>query len=286
MASQEENLLKLIQSRDTATLGAILESDPNLLYIPLDKEGNTIIHLAATSSYLDLLEFIGSGSLAITCDVEININKQNSGGFTPLHEAAKHGKSSSVQLLLSSGADPNCQDGHGRTVVHWAAENCDESLACLIVSSEKYKRSTADLFGRTALHWAAKKGLLQLTHLILENKNVDIDAKTNAGETPLMWACLEGCTKVADLLIQLGADPTVKNNNNQSLLDIAPSSEMRNLISSAIDKYENNNNAEKSSITNNVTEADSSAATVLVKDISKTKSTKQPPKKLKITLKK
>ena len=43
-----------------------------------------------------------------------NASAQDEGGHTPLHEAARNGRTEAVTTLLNAGADPNAQDGRGR----------------------------------------------------------------------------------------------------------------------------------------------------------------------------
>ena len=80
-----------------------------------DRWGNTPLHWAADQGSVDalqaLLESTSSGS----------VNKQDSGGYTPLHEAVRHpipeASEAMVRALLEAGADASIPDASGRTAL-------------------------------------------------------------------------------------------------------------------------------------------------------------------------
>ena len=62
----------------------------------------------------------------------MNLNARNFAGLTPLMDAAGHGKTSSVWLLLANGADLSLKDPAGRTALDFARENNWNEVAAMI----------------------------------------------------------------------------------------------------------------------------------------------------------
>ncbi|CCF60086.1 hypothetical protein KAFR_0J00180 [Kazachstania africana CBS 2517] len=98
--------------------------------------------------------------------------------------------------------------------------------------------SSKDPFGNTALHLSCKYGSWEVLDKILDLEgDIEIDPKNNIdGETPLHCAVKysqtepEHGTFIASNLIQVGADPRLKNNNNQRPIDLIHSEELDDLI--------------------------------------------------------
>mmetsp|Transcript_43411 Transcript_43411/g.80886 ORF Transcript_43411/g.80886 Transcript_43411/m.80886 type:complete len:405 (+) Transcript_43411:93-1307(+) len=59
----------------------------------------------------------------------LDANARTDDGWTPLHEAVRHGCLPMVEFLLHAAADVNCRDRHGRTPLHEAAHNNYKSIA-------------------------------------------------------------------------------------------------------------------------------------------------------------
>ena len=64
--------------------------------------------------------------------------------------------------------------------------------------------------GWAALHYSAAAGSVELTAILLEH-HAYIDAESPSGMTPLMIAAREGQEKVVALLLEQGADATLKD---------------------------------------------------------------------------
>ncbi len=117
---------------------------------------------------------------------QVDVNAHNARGETPLMLAAIKGNLPAVQALLARGADVN-QPG-------WAP-----------------------------LHYAASGGTpqhAQIVALLLEH-SAYIDAASPNGSTPLMLAARYGSDAIVQLLLQEGADPTLKNQQGLTARDFA-----------------------------------------------------------------
>lgn len=174
----------------------------------------------------------------------------NAGSYEDFFTAIKRDNSSTVQNLLSRGFDPNTlnpQGIHGlllaiqepspkvaEVLLRWPKTNVeyrtvkDESplmLASLrgqLDLARKLIERGADVNkpGWAPLHYAATNGHLEVMDLLLEN-HAYIDAESPNGTTPLMMAALYGTTPAVKLLLDAGADPTLRNQLGMTAVDFA-----------------------------------------------------------------
>lgn len=114
-----------------------------------------------------------------------NINMCNVMGFTPLHTAAKYGRTDVLRLLLDSGALPNIKT---------------------------YKSL------HTPLHLACMNQRVQIVRELLKCGNCKVDECDAEGNTPLFYAVLNNDLKTVDILISNGADCAKKNFADRSPL--------------------------------------------------------------------
>ncbi len=74
--------------------------------------------------------------------------------------------------------------------------------------------------GWTPLHYAATKSHLAVMRLLMD-RFAYIDASSPNGSTPLMMAAMYGNSSAVKLLLESGADPSLKNDKGLSALDFA-----------------------------------------------------------------
>jgi ankyrin repeat protein len=128
-----------------------------------------------------------------------------------------------VDLLVEHGADVNGSGYESGNAVILASFKAQiEKLERLIAHGADVNRPAAN-DGRTALHVAAGwgyKGERSLTVIrILLASGADIDARDMQRQTPLHWAAQEGNRDAAELLVQNGADQTVRDNGGKAPVD-------------------------------------------------------------------
>jgi ankyrin repeat protein len=97
---------------------------------------------------------------------------------SPLHHACHRNNAEAIKLLLAHGADLFALDYMERSVLHWAA------IGCTAATVRKLMRITQCFF---------------------------LNAVDTNGYTPIMLAAEHGRADVVELLIELGADCTLKN---------------------------------------------------------------------------
>mmetsp|Transcript_67113 Transcript_67113/g.135275 ORF Transcript_67113/g.135275 Transcript_67113/m.135275 type:complete len:275 (+) Transcript_67113:65-889(+) len=101
-------------------------------------------------------------------------------------------------------------------------ENGDlQLLKCLLVSCPYDVNELKDNVGRNYLHCASAKGR-NLAVAYAVRHGMAIDQPTTYNLTPLMVACSWGKGTTASLLLDLGADPTVRDTHGRTALSLAP----------------------------------------------------------------
>ncbi|XP_058262430.1 poly [ADP-ribose] polymerase tankyrase-2-like isoform X2 [Hemibagrus wyckioides] len=148
-----------------------------------------------------LLEASKSGDLETIkklCTLQ-NVNCRDAEGrqSTPLHFAAGYNRVAVVEYLLQHGADVHAKDKGGLVPLHNACSYGHYEVAELLVIHGAVI-NVADLWKFTPLHEAAAKGKYEICKLLLQH-GADPTKKNRDGNTPLDLV-KEGDTDIQDLL--------------------------------------------------------------------------------------
>lgn len=170
---------------------------------------------------------------ALRGDVEIvgflleqgaNVNYRGAWGRPAVVIAATSAYSAEMtELLLSRGSDPDATDGNGNTALYDVAATCSfDVLETLIRAGADVNFRAPD--GSTRLHQAGRRNSdveARAIHTLVQH-GAKLDAQDNQGLTPL-HAALEGTmADAARALLDLGADPTIRDRVARSAGDIEP----------------------------------------------------------------
>ncbi|XP_051272906.1 poly [ADP-ribose] polymerase tankyrase-2-like isoform X3 [Dicentrarchus labrax] len=130
-----------------------------------------------------------------------NVNCRDTQGrhSTPLHLAAGYNNLEVAEYLLQHGAEVNSQDKGGLIPLHNAASYGHVDVAALLIKFDACVNAT-DKWAFTPLHEASQKGRTQLCALLLAH----------------------------------GADPTLRNQEGQSPLDLVTADDVRALLTAAM----------------------------------------------------
>jgi ankyrin repeat protein len=174
----------------------------------------------------------------------------NAGSYDDFFIAIKRDNPYTIQSLLSRGFDPDTVDPEGLSGLYLALR--DESLKVAAVLADWPRTNVeirtpegesplmiAALKGRlnfvkkliargadvnkpgwTPLHYAATGGHLEIMALLLD-QNAYIDAASPHGTTPLMMAAQYASADAVKLLLDAGADPSLKNQLGLTAIDFA-----------------------------------------------------------------
>ena len=173
-----------------------------------------------------------------------------SGSYEDFFAAIKKDDAATVSSLLKRGFDPNTRDEKGLHGLHLALQEPSLKVAAILMDWDKTtveSRNAVDesplmlaslkgllpvvlkLIERGAdvnkpgwapLHYAATKGHLEVMDVLLKN-HAYIDAASPNGSTPLMMAAMYGTPSAVKLLLEAGADPSLKNVQGLTAIDFA-----------------------------------------------------------------
>ncbi len=184
------------------------------------------------------------------------------GAFEDFFAAARRDDESTVVKLALRGVDLNTVDEHGNHALLAAIREGSLKVATfvpeqpLVQAATRCRRSESPLMmaaikghlplakrlierkaevnkpGWAPLHYAASNAEpvgLELTRLLLEH-HAYIDAESPNKTTPLMMAARYGSPEVVQLLLEEGADPALRNEQNLTALDFAQRAERKDAV--------------------------------------------------------
>jgi ankyrin repeat protein len=203
---QQEMLRELLEKDINADVG--------------DEKGVTPLHLAVLKNKPEMVELLVKHSSLHTKDKQ---------GQTALDYALKFDRSAKMIELLIDANDINHQNKEtGWTSLHeMANKGYVEGVKALLASGAS--KWILDVQGRMPLHLAAAHGRLDLIPLLADDKT--INAEDDDAWTPLHWVIsntypahdMGKNLEVVRLLIEKGANPQARDQNDKLPIDLADS---------------------------------------------------------------
>ena len=216
------NLLRFSWKGKVEKLEAYLRNPKNKSKInfQVDSNGRTALHFAA--SWADerivwiLVRVPG-----------INLDLQDSHGMTPLFKAVQIHSLDCTKTLVEAGSDPSISCKDGRNVLEYAImEYGDTALDCIryLYSLHQLHKVHSKVHGKftelTLLHQAClsradnvDRTLLMLIESIDQR---DLDTPEGGGLTPLFVAVVQDRLSLVKILVENGADITIRDKNNNT----------------------------------------------------------------------
>jgi len=176
--------------------------------------------------------------------------KAVAGSYEDFFKAVQFDNVRTVQTLLQRGFDPNTVNPEGVPALMLAVREPSLKVAELLASWPQTKTEVRNANDESPLMLAALKGYLPLVKKLVANdadvnkpgwtplhyaatgghvavleflldESAYIDAESPNGTTPLMMAAMYGSPEAVKVLIQAGADLTLKNQLGMTALDFA-----------------------------------------------------------------
>ncbi|MFZ9510255.1 MAG: ankyrin repeat domain-containing protein [Burkholderiaceae bacterium] len=184
------------------------------------------------------------------CIVSIGFFSANAGSYEDFFAAIRKDDAQTITSLIQRGFEPNTPDPDGLHPLMLAvqldslkaaralavaprmrldARNPHDETPLMLASLRGHTELARELIARqadvnktgwTPLHYAATRGHLDIMRMLLE-AHAYIDAESPNGTTPLMMAAHYGTPQAVRLLLDEGADPTLKNQLGLSAIDFA-----------------------------------------------------------------
>lgn len=154
-------------------------------------------------------------------------------GNSALLDAAKKGNLARVQRLVT-GDNINCRDAQGRnsTPLHLAAGYNNFEVAEYLLENGA-DVNAQDKGGLIPLHNASSYGHLDIAALLIKHHTV-VNATDKWGFAPLHEAAQKGRTQLCALLLAHGADAFLKNQENQTPIELATAEDVKCLLQDAM----------------------------------------------------
>lgn len=206
--------------RDPELIDILLQSGAQL--DPKYSVGGTALHRAVQNQDEHLAAFL--------IERGAHVGNPTSWGQTPLMQAAEVSFVPGVQLLLQAGADPNGVDEDQRTALFYAA--APEGFTAYQLMQENrvaYRGMPEDRIPTYGYVESDSTEVLQL----LKAAGAAVDARDKQGITPLMMAASCGRPARVARLLELGANPELRDAQGLSAADHAqehPRDDQRRMI--------------------------------------------------------
>lgn len=212
-------------SNRTAVMMAIYRKLPELA-LPILRHPKIEINQQDSGGYtaLSLAAFVGLTDIVkemLEFDEIIVDVVEHSASRTALMFAAERNHQKIVELLLRRGAKPNLQNSSGATAMLRAVEEGSTDVVRVMINPQwEVNLFTLDEDNRTLLHGAAENGQTEILE-ILHEKGLQVDARDMIGMTPFHAACKSGTLEAARYLLKIGADSSIKDKYGRTPFTVA-----------------------------------------------------------------
>jgi cytohesin len=236
VAMQGAEIHEAAELGDLARVKAYLSQDPKQINL-VDAKGRTVLGRAERSGKEEVVEFLLE--MGATEDIYAAaivghtdkvaaflkqdpklINARDSGGKAPLHWAALYGQTKVMELLLAEKADINLLDADGFTPLHWATTFNTKDAVELLLANKADMNIKVEKFGWTPLRLAVIHGHMAAAEALL-NAGADPNAKDDENIPLLHQAVIRGNKEMVGLLLDNKADINTKDPEGETALDEA-----------------------------------------------------------------
>ena len=183
------------EDQEIRRIQQLIQDSPDLINAPAS-DGFTPLGNAARNGRVKVATFL--------LDHGAGINVAQRAGVTALHGAARAGNRAMVELLLSRGADVNSKEVTGQTPLHIAANKGFQAVVEVLLAN-KVDVNAQDDSGNTPLHLAAGDQVKIIQTLLAAGANPNVE--NSQGRTPLSFAAESGSPEVVINLLAAKADP-------------------------------------------------------------------------------
>ncbi len=223
-------LFKAIEKDDHRSIRSLINRGANIN--AKDGYGLSALHLAIKNNSIDAINVLLANN---NIDLEATLPEgyfthlgDNSndavyiGKATPLIYAIfkSNGNPKIVNMLMKKGANVNATDEEGWSTFLYAAAFGDTSMLRNISAKNKKLVNSKTKNNVTPLHMAVVYNNINNIRYLVSRLKVDINAKDDDGWTALYYAAANNKREAYRLLIRLGADKNIANNEGLKPTDV------------------------------------------------------------------
>lgn len=140
-------------------------------------------------------------------------------GMPPLLQAVSQGRTKSVRELCDDyEVDTLAKDVWGRTVLHIGAQQGGPALFSFLLHRSGVSVDAVDAGGKTPLFYAARHERAALLKCLLHLHDPSFDTQDRSGRTALSYACERNSYRALELLLEVGANSTLKDHTGMTPL--------------------------------------------------------------------
>ncbi|KAF3191573.1 hypothetical protein TWF106_004296 [Orbilia oligospora] len=212
----EHKLLKLVsdflQDRSKAACATQVEFLPRISYhgcYDVYYKMLTAVHMAANWGLTWVLHSLLQDSGLA------DINARDFDGKTALHHPCRLGNEAVMKILIDNGADIGVFDDYGRSPLRFAVDGGNVNAVKLLLRSGADINAPVDYHGGTALHWASRTGRAAIVEVLIDS-GADMTVKCYDGRTALDYSRDNGYDTITTLLL-LKAGTTGAHEKKESL---------------------------------------------------------------------
>jgi ankyrin repeat protein len=202
----------LIKKGDLDDVRILIKHNSALLY-QMDKDGLTLLHLAAMHDHPEIVRFLLAEGAQIDAIAQIDSSSVHS-NRTALDLAICHGADAAAHVLLEAGATVSSAVCDTFAYLSFSAKNGLLDQVKLFIERDRESIHATNDCNQAALLWAASKGHHDIVaFLIAQGANVHVATQNSANPkhakrnnySPLDWAIQGGHTLTVLTLIKAGA---------------------------------------------------------------------------------
>jgi len=196
------------------------------IFQTFQSEGKTFLHIACSSGYLEIFEFIFE-----KCKNHSLLNAKDKNGFTPLMNATISESDSIMKFLLEHKADVNIQNNDGAAAIHFASSDGSVDRMMMLI----HHNANIHVMSQSgnALHWAAGKGRAKAIQLLL-SRGCEVDALSPSGLPAIFLAAVSNSDDCVRILVEAHASTGFIVSGNLTVLHVCAEHGLQSSVNAII----------------------------------------------------
>ncbi|XP_029432098.1 caskin-1-like isoform X2 [Rhinatrema bivittatum] len=227
---KDQELLQAVKSEDLLTVQKLLQRPKPGKAKLLGSAKRVNVNFQDTDGFSALHHGALNGNtelISLLLDAQAAVDIKDNKGMRPLHYAAWQGKKEPMKMLLKSGSAVNIQSDEGQIPLHLAAQHGHYDVSEMLLQHQS-NPCIMDICGKTPLDLACEFGRVGVVQLLL-NSNMCVallepkpgDSTDPNGTSPLHLAAKNGHIDIIRLLLQAGIDINRQTKSGTALHEAA-----------------------------------------------------------------